>query len=105
MVDLNWMPLRLNVLPVIHQQTQHVLDMFLSTRAQILEGDILGLQTVYDIRDKVPIVTTRSGKGWPRSISFTPGKPWTRGPGTSTRFAPCCIRSLRDVRSLTDLMN
>jgi hypothetical protein len=50
---VHWIPLRLNNLTIIHMQALAVLDRFLVTRAEILEGDILGLQTLRDIQESV----------------------------------------------------
>ena len=46
MKPINWLPLRLNNLVLQHKQTQQLLDNFLVTRADILDGDFLGLQTL-----------------------------------------------------------
>ena len=50
MNDFNWLPLRLNILPLLHKQTQKIFDVFLLTKQQVMDGDILSLQTITSIR-------------------------------------------------------
>ncbi len=59
MNEFRWLPLRLNILPLIHKQVYQVLDLFLLTRADILEGDILALEGLQLIKKNVDYAIDR----------------------------------------------
>jgi hypothetical protein len=51
--EVKWLPLRLNIIPLLDMQARRVLDLFLATRKEILEGDILSIQKLIRIKEEV----------------------------------------------------
>jgi hypothetical protein len=51
--EVKWLPLRLNTIPLLDKQVRSVLDLFLATRKEILEGDILSIQKLIRIKEEV----------------------------------------------------
>jgi hypothetical protein len=76
-MQIKWLPLRLNILPLIHKQVKHVLDLFLLTRAEIQEGDILSLEHLKNMRQEVKQSLFRSRNASRKWISSTASTPWT----------------------------
>lgn len=51
--EVKWLPLRLNIIPLLDKQVRSVLDLYLATRKEILEGDILSIQKLIRIKEEV----------------------------------------------------
>ena len=51
--EVKWLPLRLNIIPLLDKQARSVLDLYLATRKEILEGDILSIQKLIRIKEEV----------------------------------------------------
>jgi len=56
MQEIKWLPLRLNIIPLIDRQTHSVLSIFLALRKEIAEGDILAVQKLSDLKANVFIL-------------------------------------------------
>lgn len=51
--EIKWLPLRLNIIPLIDKQARSVLNLYLSTRKEIINGDILSIQKLTAIKQEV----------------------------------------------------
>ena len=99
MNEFSWLPLRLNILPLIHKQAHWLHARFLRTRTQILEGDILALQTLLTLRERVPSLLSRLGTASSTSNSSTPPTSEISALLTFTQCGLSCNRYWRAVRS------
>lgn len=51
--EIKWLPLRLNILPLIDRQARAVLQVYLATHREIMEGDILSIQKLVAMKQEV----------------------------------------------------
>jgi hypothetical protein len=51
--EIKWLPLRLNILPLIDKQARAVLQLYITTRQEIMNGDILSIRKLIAIKEEV----------------------------------------------------
>jgi hypothetical protein len=59
MEEVKWLPLRLNILPLLQKQAQHVLAIFITMLGEINKGDILAISRLTDLKEQVNISRKR----------------------------------------------
>lgn len=52
-MEVKWLPLRLNIIPLIDRQTRQVLVVFQQVRDDILQGDILAVQRLQELKETI----------------------------------------------------
>jgi hypothetical protein len=90
--EIKWLPLRLNVLPLIDKQAKAVLQLYLATRKEIVDGDILSIQKLITIKQEVLLPPCRSPLVSNRSMPSTLKVPLMNGQNIYTPLARCSPR-------------